>query len=123
MKFISKRAIGVIKNLLIIFKDQILIKNKVNSKDKYFNYKKLEYYKKNYILPNYCKKNKLYKLFSSNYQQIKQNHASITTLTSNDNSDLKLFKFNMVNITKKKQSVNFPKSLVLRLLYILIFDY
>ena len=53
MKFIRKCVTGVIENQVLMFKSRNLIKSKVNSKNKCFNYRKLGYWERDYILSNY----------------------------------------------------------------------
>lgn len=65
-KFINKQVICMIGYLTMMFKHQT--KGKVISKDRYFNCGKLGYFKKDYIILNIHKKNKLNKSFNNSRQ-------------------------------------------------------
>lgn len=73
VKFVNKQAIKVTKNFEIMSKNQNLIaKKRINSDNKYFNYRKLEYWRQNCILLNYyTKKSKLDKSSSFKQQKVK----------------------------------------------------
>ena len=89
---------------MILKGQNLTAKKRVNSDNKYFNCRKLEHRRQNYILPNYCaKKSKSDKSSSFKQWHAKQNRANILALIV-DNLNLKSFRPGKVNMVKEKES-------------------
>lgn len=85
-KFISKRIRGVTGDLTMMSRSRNLAKQKASSKDKYFNYRKLSYQRRDCTLLNYRKqKNNQKKSITGLHNQHPRhkNYANIATTTIN----------------------------------------